>query len=478
LSDDGGVTEVPETHYAKSGDVHIAYHVVGDGPIDLVVFGTLVSHVELGWESPSIARFLRGMASFSRLIVFDKRGVGMSDPVAGDAFPTLEQRMEDVRAVMDAAGSERAALFGTSEGGQLAVLFAATYPERALGLVLFNTAARIRRADDYRPGVPARLEEAALALFESDWGGDMLLDLVVPSLGADQRAREWWGRYFRRATSPGAAVAQLRMNFGMDVRHVLGAVQTPTLVLHTGGNAFLPADHGRYLAEHIPDASYVELVGSDDLPYLDAADGIVAETREFLTGVREPAEPDRVLTTVLFSDIVGSTEQATALGDRGWRDVLDAHDTAVRRQLERFRGARSRPPAMASSPPSTARRAPSAAGRRSAKRPAAPASTSGWGSTPARSSYGARTSAASPCTSPSGCARWRAPATCSSRGRCRCWLPAPASSSANGGRTSSRASPARGRCSPPRADPFFVCARTGRRARTTAQTISGAAAAP
>jgi class 3 adenylate cyclase len=338
LSDDGGVTEVPETHYAKSGDVHIAYHVVGDGPIDLVVFGTLVSHVELGWESPSIARFLRGMASFSRLIVFDKRGVGMSDPVAGDAFPTLEQRMEDVRAVMDAAGSERAALFGTSEGGQLAVLFAATYPERALGLVLFNTAARIRRADDYRPGVPARLEEAALALFESDWGGDMLLDLVVPSLGADQRAREWWGRYFRRATSPGAAVAQLRMNFGMDVRHVLGAVQTPTLVLHTGGNAFLPADHGRYLAEHIPDASYVELVGSDDLPYLDAADGIVAETREFLTGVREPAEPDRVLTTVLFTDIVGSTEQATALGDRGWRDVLDAHDTAVRRQLERFRG--------------------------------------------------------------------------------------------------------------------------------------------
>ena len=332
------MSEAPETRYAQSGDVHLAYQVIGDGPIDLVLFGTFVSHVELNWENPSIARFLRGMASFSRLIVFDKRGVGMSDPAATHQPPTLEERMEDVRAVMDAAGSERAALFGSSEGGQLAVLFAATYPARTLATVLYSTNASARRESDYPAGITESVADALLEIVERDWGGDGILDVVLPSVGDDPRAREWWRSYLRRSTSPGAAAAQIRLGIAGDVRHALGSVQAPTLVLHSGGDAFIRADHGRYLADHIPGARYVELDGADHLPYLAAADAIVAETREFLTGVREPAEPDRVLATILFSDIVGSTEQATALGDRRWRDTLDAHDTAVRRQIERFRG--------------------------------------------------------------------------------------------------------------------------------------------
>ena len=329
---------VPETRYAKSGDAHLAYQVVGDGPIDLVLFGTFVSHVELNWEDPSIARFLRGLASFSRLIVFDKRGVGMSDPAATSRPPTLEERMEDVRAVMDAAGSERAALFGTSEGGPLAALFAATYPERTLALVLFSTFARVRPDDDYPAGIPERVFDQAVAEVENDWGGDGVLDLIVPSLGTDQRARQWWRRFLMRSTSPGAAQAQLRMNYDTDVRHILGSVQAPTLVLHSEREQWVRADHGRYLADHIEGARYVGLDSADHLPFLECGDAIVEETREFLTGAREPANPERVLATVLFSDIVSSTEQAAELGDRRWRDVLDAHDTAVRRQLGRYRG--------------------------------------------------------------------------------------------------------------------------------------------
>ena len=338
MRDDGLVIDVPETRYARSGDVHLAYQVIGDGPIDLVLFGTFVSHVELNWENPSITRFLRGLASFSRLIVFDKRGVGMSDPAATDRPPTLEERMEDVRAVMDAAGSEQAALFGTSEGSQLAVLFAATYPERTLATVLYGGFAFARRESDYPAGIPESVVDTVLEIVERDWGGDGILDLVLPSIGDDPSAREWWRSYFRRATSPGAAAAQIRLGVEGDVREVLGAVQAPTLVLQSAADEWLRAGHARYLAEHIPGARYVELDGADHLPYLAAGDAIVEESREFLTGVREPAEPDRVLATVLFSDIVSSTEQAAALGDRRWSDRLDAHDTAVRRQLERFRG--------------------------------------------------------------------------------------------------------------------------------------------
>jgi pimeloyl-ACP methyl ester carboxylesterase len=329
----------PETRYAKSGDVHIAYQVIGDGPIDLVLFGTFVSHCELGWENPSMARFFRRLASFTRLIIFDKRGIGMSDPVAADEPPTLEERMEDVRAVMDAAGSERAVLFGMSEGGQLAVLFAATYPERTLAIMLYSTFAKIRYdADDYPIGVHDDDFEQLLAATERDWGGDPILELVAPSLKDDDAAKRWWRRFFRRSTSPGAMVAQVRMNFYGDVRGLLGSVQAPTLVLHAVRERFIPAVHGRYLADRIAGARYVELDGADHFPYLANGDAVVEEIQEFLTGVREPADPDRVLATVLFSDIVGSTERAAASGDRRWREVLEAHDTAVRRQLERYRG--------------------------------------------------------------------------------------------------------------------------------------------
>jgi pimeloyl-ACP methyl ester carboxylesterase len=330
------LSDVAETRYARSGDVHIAYQVIGDGPIDLVLFGTFVSHVELNWEDPSIAQFLHGLASFARVIVFDKRGVGMSDPAA--TTPTLEERMEDVRAVMDAAGSERAALFGTSEGGPLGVLFAATYPQRTLALILFATFACARRGEDYPIGFSDRWVAAAVAEVGQDWGGDTVLDFIVPSLGSDRRARERWRQFFRRSTSPGAAQAQLRMNYDTDVRRLLGAVQAPTLVLHGGREQWIRADHGRYLAEHVAGARYVEIDSADHLPFLECGDTVVEETREFLTGVREPAEPDRVLATVLFTDIVSSTEQATEVGDRRWREMLDAHDTAVRRQLDRYRG--------------------------------------------------------------------------------------------------------------------------------------------
>ena len=331
------MSEVPETRYARNGDVHLVYQVIGDGPIDLMLFGTFVSHVELNWENPSISRFLRGLASFSRLIVFDKRGVGMSDPVATDIAPTLEERMEDVRAVMDAAGSEQAAIFGLSEGGPLGVLFAATYPERTLALVMFGAYARTVRAPDYPAGAPAHVGERIVELVEAQWGHDDVLDIVLPSLGANPRDRAWWRSYCRRATSPGAAAVQVRNNISGDVRHVLGAVQVPTLVLHAR-EEWIRIQHGRYLADHIAGAKFVEVDCADHLPYIAAADTIVAETREFLTGVREPAEPDRVLVTVLFSDIVGSTERAVAAGDRQWRDTLDSHDHAVRRQIERFRG--------------------------------------------------------------------------------------------------------------------------------------------
>jgi class 3 adenylate cyclase len=240
--------------------------------------------------------------------------------------------------VMDAAGSERAALFGTSEGGPLGVLFAATYPQRTLALILYSTYACTRRSEDYPAGFTDRWVAAAVAEVGHDWGGDTVLDFIVPSTGSDRRARERWRRYFRRSTSPGAAQSQIHMNYDTDVRHLLGAVQTPTLVLHSAREQWIRADHGRYLAEHIAGARYVEIDSADHLPFLECADTVVEETREFLTGVREPAEPDRVLATVLFTDIVSSTEQAAGLGDRRWREMLDAHDTAVRRQLDRYRG--------------------------------------------------------------------------------------------------------------------------------------------
>lgn len=332
--------EVPTTQYARNGDVHLAYQVVGDGPVDLVLFGTLVSHVELIWDDPDAAAFLERLASFSRLIIFDKRGVGMSDPVAPNSHPTLEERLEDVRAVMDAAGSEEAVLFGHSEGGQLSVLFATTYPSRTRALVLVGAYAAIRRSDDYPIGIPDHVLEFTLEAASEHWGEPEVVDLVLPSVSDITAKRRWWAQFFRRSTSPGAAATQIQMNWDSDVRHLLPLVQVPTLVLHARDESWVKASAGRFLAEHIPGARFVELPGRDHLPYGELGPVIADEVEEFLTGSRPHVASDRVLATVLFTDIVGSTERAATEGDERWRRILEGHDRDVRRQLERFGGSR------------------------------------------------------------------------------------------------------------------------------------------
>ena len=326
----------PETRYAKSGEIHIAYQVVGDGPLDLVLFPGFVSHLEYRWEDPGYSRLLGRLASFSRLITFDKRGTGLSDRTAG--LDTLEQRMDDARAVMDAVGSSRAALFGWSEGGPMCALFAATYPERTTALILLGAYARRAWAEDHPWGVPPEQAPRVLEIIEREWGGPVGLEIWAPSAAADDRFRRWWATYLRLSASPGAALAIMQMNLGIDARHILPAVRVPTLIMHRAGDRLTNVSQGRYLAEHIAGAKYVELPGEDHVPWVGDVDTIADEVEEFLTGVRHGAEPDRVLATVLFTDIVRSTERAAALGDRRWRDLLDAHHAAVRRELARFRG--------------------------------------------------------------------------------------------------------------------------------------------
>jgi pimeloyl-ACP methyl ester carboxylesterase len=326
----------PETRYARSGDVNIAYQVVGEGPRDLVLVPGWISNVEVFWEEPSVVRFLERLASFSRLILFDKRGTGLSDRVSD--VPNLETRMDDVRAVMDAAGSPRATLMGYSEGGPMCALFAATYPDRTAALVMVGSYARKIWAADYPCGTPAAEWNAFAESVVSDWGGPVGLDARAPSMAADSRFREWWARYVRLGASPGAARAVLLMNAEIDVRHVLPVIRVPTLVVHNAGERTVPVEAGRHLARHIAGARYVELPGVDHLPFVGNADAILDEIEEFLTGVRRGAEPDRVLATVLFTDIVDATRTASELGDRRWSDLLGAHHGAVREELSRFRG--------------------------------------------------------------------------------------------------------------------------------------------
>lgn len=326
----------PETRYAKSGDVHIAYQVIGEGPRDLVLVPGWVSNVEVFWEELSLARFLRRLASFSRLILFDKRGTGLSDRVSD--LPTLETRMDDVRAVMDTVGSERAALLGYSEGGPMCALFAATYPTRTSALIMIGSYARRTWAPDYPWGPTAEEHQTFFETCQREWGGPVGLEARAPSIAHDERFRQWWARLLRMGASPGANLTLLRMNTEMDVRHVLPAIRVPTLILHSVGDRALDVQGSRYMAQRIPGAKYVELPGIDHLPWLSDADAILEEVEEFLTGVRHGPEPDRVLATVMFTDIVGATERAAALGDRRWRDLLDAHHAVVRRELVRFRG--------------------------------------------------------------------------------------------------------------------------------------------
>ena len=325
----------PKTQYTKSGDLHIAYQVTGKGPFDLVLVPGFVSHLEYQWEYPGSARLLERLGSFSRLICFDKRGTGLSDRV-GD-IPTLEQRMDDVRAVMDAAGSERAALFGISEGGPMSLLFAATYPDRTSALVLYGSYARRTWAADHPFGRTAEEMDGVIAAMERDWGGPVGMEVWAPSLAADERFRHWWANYLRLAASPGAAITVMKMNMEIDVRHVLPSVRVPTLIVHRTGDRVSHVEQGRFLTAHIPGARLAELPGDDHVPYSNS-DQIIDEVEEFLTGTRHQTEIDRVLATVLFTDIVGSTERAAALGDRRWRDLLAGYYGTARRELARFRG--------------------------------------------------------------------------------------------------------------------------------------------
>jgi class 3 adenylate cyclase/pimeloyl-ACP methyl ester carboxylesterase len=329
---------MPETRYAKSGDTYIAYQVMGDGPFDLVFVPGFLTHLDVQMEQPLYASFMRRLASFCRLIRFDKRGTGLSDRSSG--IPTLEERMDDVRAVMDAVGSTRAAILGMSEGGPMSIVFAATYPQRTSALILYGSFARWAWAPDNAWGRTDEQLEAGLKMREETWGQGNFIDLFMPSLAGDEELRKLVGRFERASASPGAGLAFIRMNHGIDVRHVLPTIGVPTLVLHRTGDLPTNVEHGRYLARHIEGAKYVEFPGIDHNPWAGDANSIGGEIESFLTGQRREieTESDRVLATILFTDIVGSTNRLVELGDRKWKDLLTQHHSLVREQLARHRG--------------------------------------------------------------------------------------------------------------------------------------------
>ena len=316
----------PVTRYAKSGDVHIAYQVFGNGSIDLVFAPGFISHIENYWDHPELARWLLRLGSLARVVIFDKRGTGLSDPVP--EIPSLEQRMDDVRAVMDAVGIESAAQLGISEGGAPAALFAATYPERCQRLVLYGTFARWP--------ITADALEPYLKYVDRDWGTGRSLPIWAPSRRDDPTLQQWWGRFERLGASPSAAMAVLQMASQIDVTDILSSVHVPTLIIHCTEDTLINVECGRFLAQHIPGARLIELPGEDHLFFVHEKIGDCIE--EFLTGSIVIAESHRVLATVLFTDIVGSTARAEEMGDQCWHNMLDAHHTTVRRELARYRG--------------------------------------------------------------------------------------------------------------------------------------------
>ena len=327
----------PQIRYAAGSGVEIAYQVLGEGPLDLVWVAGAITHLDVLWEHPGYRHFCEQLASFSRLILFDKRGMGLSERTR---VGTLEERMDDVRAVMDAAGSERAALMGVSEGGPMSILFAATHPERTQALLLIGAEVKEETTEDWPWGDWTRGElEQALGEIGNRWGKGLAAPLLFADDPDPEAMQRWLGRLQTSGMTPRDAEAFMRMAFEIDVRDVVSSIHVPTLVVHRSGDTVVDVEHGRFLAANIPGAHYVELPGRVHVPWSSVGgDQILAEIREFLTGVREAPEPDRVLATVLFTDIVGSTERASELGDRRWRELLDAHNSAVRRQLERFRG--------------------------------------------------------------------------------------------------------------------------------------------
>jgi len=329
----------PQTRYALSGDVNIAYQMIGDGPIDLVFVMGWVSNIDEFWTEPSFANFLQRLARFSRLIVFDKRGTGLSDRVDENNLPTLEQRMDDVRAVMDAAGSRKAALLGISEGGPMCILFAATYPERTAALMTFGAFARPLAAPDYPWGRSEEAQRRFLEAIRTGWGSQPVgIEDRIPSQARDERFRQWWTRYLVRSASPSAVLALARMNAQIDVRGALPAVRVPTLIMHRSGDRALDVGGSRYMAQQIAGARYIEYPGEDHLPWTSDPDPVLGDIEQFVTGARHAPDIDRVLATVMFADIVDSTQRAAAIGDRAWTSELQQFYGLARRQLERFRG--------------------------------------------------------------------------------------------------------------------------------------------
>ena len=331
----------PRTRYAKNGEVHIAYQVVGQGRLDLVCVPGWISNVELIWDEPSVARFLERLASFSRLILFDKRGTGLSDRNVG--YPTLDDRMDDVRAIMDAVHSERAALLGMSEGGNMSALFAATYPECTTALLLFGCFARGSWAVDYPWGATHEVRDAWQRQIEEQWGGPFFVRELAPSRSGDASFTTWFSSYLKMGASPGEALTLARESAEIDVRNVLPAIRVPTLVMHRRGDHTARIEEGRYIADHISGAKFVELEGEDHNLWAGDLESVLGEVEEFLTGTRkvEP-EIDRVLTTIMLTDIVGSTERVAALGDQRWRDLLARHDAVARQSIERHRGSEAK----------------------------------------------------------------------------------------------------------------------------------------
>jgi len=332
------VRSVPKTRYARSGDLSIAYQCFGEGPVDLVVVPGWISNVEWQWEEPGNAHFLRRLGSFARVVSFDKRGTGLSDRVREDELPGLDERMDDLRAVMDDAGTERAVLMGISEGGSLAVLFAATYPERTTGLLLCGSFARFTRTPDYPWVASSEDHEAAMANYAARWGEPIGMRTFCPTMAENESYRSWWASLLRQGASPGAALALYRMNLGIDVRPILPSVSVPTLVIHRKGDRLIPVENGRYLAEQISGARLAELEGDDHFLEVGDSEAVLTKIEQFVTGMESPTHAERVLTTVLFVDMVDSTRRAVAMGDRRWRALLESYHAVVRREIERHRG--------------------------------------------------------------------------------------------------------------------------------------------
>ncbi len=329
---------LPETRYARLGELHLAYQVIGEGPPDILLLDQWFGHVDAQWDVPPVAALRERLATFGRLIMFDKRGTGLSDPIPTSTLPTLEEFMADIPAVLDTVGSDRAALIANIGGGMLAMPYAAAHPDRVSRLILVDCFARFLRAADFPIGSSPEDFTQGIDQAESDTGQGIMIDLFAPSVANDERIRRAWARYERNAATPGSTKAIVRLIYESDVRDILSAIRVPTLVIHRRDAMGFRVGHGRYLAENIPDAKYVELPGTDNLIWAGDQDAMIAEIQDFVTGVRPEADRRRVLATVLFTDIVGSTQLAATLGDQRWKRLLADHHRIVRRQLDRFGG--------------------------------------------------------------------------------------------------------------------------------------------